>query len=143
MRRRSTKSMRKCLGRQTLAKQTLERWLRGKQMLMLVERKVQSQPPQLLWPTLRLLSCSEEAVPCGEVHMLVMNCNTGDYEERILEEVYYTPKARSNFIALSYMLMEAGYQLGIAKDKTKIWLWKPSMRLEFVLKDGLYRLWTI
>jgi hypothetical protein len=48
---------------------------------------------------------SEEAVPCGEVHMLVKNCNTGDYEERILEEVYYMPMARSNLIALSYMLM--------------------------------------
>ncbi|KAE9324017.1 hypothetical protein PR003_g16833 [Phytophthora rubi] len=43
---------------------------------------------------------------------------------------------------MSYMLMEAGYQLGIAKDKTKIWVWKPLMRLGFVLKDGLYRMWT-
>eukprot|EP00644_Phytophthora_capsici_P011629 jgi/Phyca11/19587/fgenesh1_pg.PHYCAscaffold_50_\ len=36
----------------------------------------------------------------------------------------------------------AGYDMTFSKDNKKLWLTKPKMKLEFLLVDGLYRMWT-
>ncbi|RLN83239.1 hypothetical protein BBJ28_00025415, partial [Nothophytophthora sp. Chile5] len=66
-----------------------------------------------------------EDVLSGDVHLNVMNKHTGRYEERLLEEVSYSVNARNNLISMSYMLMTAGFDLTMAKDKTTLWLSKP------------------
>ncbi|RLN89747.1 hypothetical protein BBJ28_00016056 [Nothophytophthora sp. Chile5] len=85
---------------------------------------------------------SEEDVLSGVVHLSVMNKHADCYEERLLEEVSYSVNARNNLISMSYMLMTAGFNLTMGKDKTTLGLSKPSLRLEFKLVDGLYRMWT-
>ncbi|KAE9037946.1 hypothetical protein PR001_g8166 [Phytophthora rubi] len=70
----------------------------------------------------------------GAVLMPVVNEHSGDTETRLLENVRYSPGSKVNLISQTYMQFKCGYKLIVSDDQ----LVKPTMKLTFVMRDGLY-----
>ncbi|KAE9016161.1 hypothetical protein PR002_g13735 [Phytophthora rubi] len=76
----------------------------------------------------------------GAVLMPVVNEHSGETETRLLENVRYSPGTKINLISQTYMQFKCGYKLIVSDDQLVTWLVKPTMKLKFVMRDGLYRM---
>ncbi|KAE9076984.1 hypothetical protein PF010_g23681 [Phytophthora fragariae] len=76
----------------------------------------------------------------GAVLMPVVNVHSGETETRLLENVRYSPGTKINLISQTYMQFKCGYKLIVSDDQLVTWLVKPTMKLKFVMRDGLYRM---
>ncbi|KAJ0391590.1 hypothetical protein P43SY_011493 [Pythium insidiosum] len=98
---------------------------------------IEDTPPH----TLFMANGNEEVVKQkGTVVMLLFNEHSKKMEERLLEDVYYTPNASLNIISLDYLQNKGKFQFSFSPDQQSCFATKATIRLRFVKKDGLYRL---
>ncbi|POM66732.1 Transposon Polyprotein integrase [Phytophthora palmivora] len=63
-------------------------------------------------------------------------------EDRLLDDVVYTPNAKVNIISLGYLQMTGCYRLSCSPDQRTAWLSKLDTVLKFEMHDNIYRLRT-
>jgi hypothetical protein len=85
---------------------------------------------------------TEHACIRGSVLLRVVNQVTGLVEDRLLDDVVYTPNAKVNLISLGYLQMTGRYRLTCSPDQRIAWLSKVGTVLKFDMHDNIYRLRT-
>ncbi|KAG2780618.1 hypothetical protein PC129_g13284 [Phytophthora cactorum] len=83
---------------------------------------------------------TEHATVCGSVLLRVVNQATGELEDRLLDDVVYTPNAKVNLISMGYLQTTGNYRLAFAFDQKTAWMSKPGTILKFDMRDNIYRL---
>ncbi|KAE8878366.1 hypothetical protein PF007_g28573 [Phytophthora fragariae] len=76
----------------------------------------------------------------GSVLLRIVNQATGVVEDRLLDDVVYTPNANVNIISLGYLQMTGRYRLSCSPDQKTAWLSKPDTVLKFEMHENIYRL---
>ncbi|KAE9268949.1 hypothetical protein PF008_g30991 [Phytophthora fragariae] len=83
---------------------------------------------------------TEHACIRGSVLLRIVNQATGVVEDRLLDDVVYTPNAKVNIISLGYLQMTGRYRLSCSPDQKTAWLSKPDTVLKFEMHENIYRL---
>ncbi|KAG2901250.1 hypothetical protein PC119_g24601 [Phytophthora cactorum] len=83
---------------------------------------------------------TEHATVCGSVLLRVVNQATGELEDRLLDDVVYTPIAKVYLISMGYLQTTGNYRLTCAFDQKTAWMSKPGTILKFDMRDNIYRL---
>ncbi|KAE8911626.1 hypothetical protein PF003_g4602 [Phytophthora fragariae] len=83
---------------------------------------------------------TEHACIRGSVLLRIVNQATGVVEDRLLDDVVYTPNAKVNIISLGYLQMTGRYRLSCSPDQKIAWLSKPDTVLKFEMHENIYRL---
>ncbi|KAE9259352.1 hypothetical protein PR003_g34824, partial [Phytophthora rubi] len=83
---------------------------------------------------------SEHASTCGSVLLQITNLATGEFEDRLLDDVVYVPSAKVNIISLGYLQTTGKFKLTCSPDQQTAWLSKPGATLKFVMTANIYRL---
>lgn len=85
------------------------------------------------------LGQTETLTAHGSVVMKVFNELSGQWEQRRLDEVHYSPNAHVNLMSLGYMQM-CGFAANFSSDQCTVWLTKTGTKLRFDRLDKLYRM---